>query len=101
MPTCSMSCDLSCQRRQPMSSSATFGRWLRAAHPWRCTRCQKKQLDKRRREIQERCVLRAEYDAKVVGKSRTKVIEQHKSRLPVVTFNRWAGRVAEAQKQLA
>jgi hypothetical protein len=63
-----------------------------------------KQVDKRRREVQDRCVLRAEYDAGLLGMSRKKVLEQRntpgKLPLPVSRLNRWALRLSTEQTQL-
>jgi hypothetical protein len=54
----------------------------------------KKYVDKRRHEIQERCVLRAEYDAGVLGISRKEMLERRNTAsnppLPVSRLNRWA-----------
>ena len=62
-----------------------------------------KQVDDRRSFVQEQCVLRAEYDAGVQGKSRTEVLELRnipgKPSLPVSRLNRWALRLPNELKQ--
>lgn len=63
-----------------------------------------KQTDDRRVYLQEQCVLRAEYDAGVLGVSRKKVLDMRnihgKPALPLSRLNRWALRMSKGFKQL-
>jgi hypothetical protein len=65
---------------------------------------ERRQAEARLREMQERCVLRAEYDAGLLDITRKKVVEQRnilgKLPLPVSRLNRWALRLSTEQTRL-
>jgi hypothetical protein len=64
----------------------------------------RRQAEAQLREMQERCVLRAEYDAGLLGIRRKKVLEQRNipgnPPLPVRRLDRWAERPSNEQKRL-